>query len=259
MQDAPERSVMAKADELPEWDSWAEYYDRMDADREPMIAFYRSLVKESFTDLLELGSGTGRVASALADVRPALQVIGVDKSPKMVDVAKKRDPRCQWLVADMKHLSLRQQFDMIICCYNTLQQILDDGELVKMFGSVKRQLKSGGIFAFDIYEPNPDYLRVDRVDRLVRSVTNAEGRTLEIREDARFDPSTAVYSIHWKLISRAVEIPVTEIEYHYRQYSSSEINNLLHRADLKIIEQFSDFDRSPPGYGPKQVIVAATT
>ena len=53
------------------------------------IALYRLLAERSTGSVLELGCGTGRVALALAD--DGHDVVGVDMSKGMLEIAKRHD------------------------------------------------------------------------------------------------------------------------------------------------------------------------
>jgi demethylmenaquinone methyltransferase/2-methoxy-6-polyprenyl-1,4-benzoquinol methylase len=53
------------------------------------------------TTLLDLATGTGDLAEAIAKACPAVKITGADFSAPMLDVARARDlPQAQWLVAD---------------------------------------------------------------------------------------------------------------------------------------------------------------
>jgi SAM-dependent methyltransferase len=63
--------------------------------------------------ILDLGCGTGEpLARHLIEQGHA--VTGVDSSPAMIDLAKRRFPDADWIVADMRTLSLRRRFAGIL-------------------------------------------------------------------------------------------------------------------------------------------------
>jgi cyclopropane fatty-acyl-phospholipid synthase-like methyltransferase len=63
--------------------------------------------------VLDLGCGSGRpVAQHMAD--RGLHVIGVDSSPTMISLCRSRLPDHEWIVADMRELSLGRRFDGIV-------------------------------------------------------------------------------------------------------------------------------------------------
>jgi SAM-dependent methyltransferase len=68
--------------------------------------------------VLDAGCGTGRVAIELA--RRGLEVVGVDKDPSMLDVARQRVPELSWIEADLVELDLRRTFDVVVMAGNVL-------------------------------------------------------------------------------------------------------------------------------------------
>jgi len=71
------------------------------------------------TTVLEPGCGSGRMLEALAD--RGCQVVGIDRSPRMVELAGRRlGTRGEVFEADMTHFDLGRAFDGAVCPINTL-------------------------------------------------------------------------------------------------------------------------------------------
>jgi SAM-dependent methyltransferase len=63
--------------------------------------------------VLDLGCGSGRpVAQHLVEL--GLHVTGIDSSPAMISLCRSRLPLHEWIVADMRTLSLGRRFDGIL-------------------------------------------------------------------------------------------------------------------------------------------------
>src|SRR6266704_1207812 len=129
--------------EATAWNTWADYYDLADGDRVPYIAFYRSLLTDRTRSVLELGCGTGTITSAVAqriarrtDNAQAIRVVGVDASEGMLRVARAREATVEWIFGDMRSPPVQGPFDLVFCCYNTLQHLLDNEDLVQAFRAV---------------------------------------------------------------------------------------------------------------------------
>jgi SAM-dependent methyltransferase len=239
------------------YDTWAEYYDLMDADRAPFVAFYRSLVGARTESVLDVGCGTGTIAIALASDVPG-RVVGVDVSARMLQVAKTKAESLEWLQGDLRCPPVVGAFDLVVCCFNTLQHLLADEDLRRAFAAVGSLLTPKGVFAFDIYQPNLDYLRTPQTDRLARSVTDNRGRRLEIREDSRYDSDARVLCLDWRLVQadKPEAAPLASTRHLMRQYFPNEIEGLLGTAGLEIQERFGDLDRSVfDAESKKQVVV----
>ena len=88
-------------------------------------AFYgrdHRLIETTGMTVLDVGCGSGYKALALAHVNPGTTVVGIDLSPKSIELAKQRaefwglGDRLEFHVLDVEHLGrLEQQFDYINC------------------------------------------------------------------------------------------------------------------------------------------------
>lgn len=246
------------------YDEWARYYDLLQGDRAPMIEFYRSLIQPGARSLLELACGTGTVTIALAAEltrhTPDARVVGVDESAGMLEIARSRDQRIAWVPGDMRSPPVSGRFDLVVCCFNTMQCLTSDVELGRFFETVRPLLSDAGVFAFDIYQPNLDYLNNTYADRCVRAVNDDRGRPLELRESTIYDATSQILTFDLALGERdrcgGAAVPITRISYRMRQYFPSQIERLLAGANLAIHDRYGDFDRSPfTPTAKKQVIV----
>jgi SAM-dependent methyltransferase len=235
------------------YDAWAEYYDLTDADREPFVTFYGSLLSPDIRSVLELGCGTGTIAIALAArlrARPqssAARVVGVDLSQGMLSVARRRDQRVEWLHGDMRAPDVRGPFDVVLCCFNTLQHLLTDADMAAALSAVRRLLGPRGVFAFDVYQPNAEYLNAPHTNHLARTVAGPDGAPLEIREDTGYDPLTCILTVTWRLVDprRPDAEPLAQSQYGLRQYSRLALDRLIEAAGLTVRERYGEFDRAP--------------
>lgn len=249
------------------FDSWADFYDLTDADRGASIDFYRRLVTDQTRSLLELGCGTGTITIALATAMQArtggpdtIRVVGLDQSREMLRVARSRDPHIDWVLGDMRAPNIDGPFDLVISPFNTLQYLLRDEDLAQAFRSVRHLISDRGIFAFDIYQPNPEYLANPQTDRLARSVTDPDGRRLEIREDTSYDPDSLVLTVNWRLVETDDgRPPLASTTHRMRQFAAADVDRILAEAGLEGRERYGGLDRSPfTGASKKQVVVCGT-
>jgi SAM-dependent methyltransferase len=82
----------------------------------------------------------------------ATDVVGVDASDDMLDVARRKStrPGVSFTRADMRSFDLGRTFDAAVCASNSLNNMADRAELRQVFGRVARHLRPGGVFAFDV-------------------------------------------------------------------------------------------------------------
>ena len=246
------------------YDAWAAWYDIGEGDRSTDLAYYLSLAKSPMRSVLELGCGTGVIASAmrakLSGLEPERQVrvVGVDQSAAMLALAQARDAAVEWRLGDLSQAPGEDRFDLVFCAFNTLQFMLRDEDLMRALVNARKRLAEGGRFAFDLYQPNFPYLRIARQDSLGRRVVH-QGRQLEIREDASYHEDSRILELHWRL--RDIAMPeriLAATSFRIRQYPAEEILRLLDCAGLGVLERYGDLQRSPfNAESKKQVLVCA--
>jgi SAM-dependent methyltransferase len=246
-----------------DYDTAAAWYDRVVVDPAPVIAFYTGLIRAGQASLLELGCGTGVVTApmaarlrALAGGR-AVRVVGLDAAVGMLEIAARRDPGIEWLAGDMRALPDCGRFELIACCYNTLQH-LDAAGLGACFRRVRALLAPGGRFAFDIYRPNLPYLRITRQDDQVRRIEAPDGTMVQLLEDSVLEEEAGLLRVTWRVVdpARPAAGPLMRMELDMWQHDPRTVEAALAAAGLRIEERYGDLDRS--AWSPtakKQVVV----
>lgn len=139
--------VMKKSDKNKVYKTYDEIITWFDDHRS------KDLVKEKFyleylqgkipvdADILDVGCGTGEPIAKYF-IEKGYKIIGIDVSKKMIELCKKRFPKNQWVVADMRQLNLQKQFDLVIVWHSLFHLTHDDqrstlkllSSLVKPFG-----------------------------------------------------------------------------------------------------------------------------
>lgn len=255
---------MIPAKDARPYDNWADYYDLAEADRSVMTSFYAGLVTGAVRSILELACGTGVILSALskrvAELNGTIKdarFAGLDESKRMLEIARRREPQFEWVLGDIREPPIEGHFDLVICCFNTLQFCRSDAELLRTFKAVRQLLSKEGVFAFDLYQPSLQYLSVPLRNRLIRQVQDAMGRTFELLEDASYDASTGQYDVTWRLKdpNSGMEAPA-RLNFRYNQYPAADVEHLLNKAGFAIRERYGNLDKSPfTELSKKQVVV----
>lgn len=93
----------SKASEREKWRKSGAYYHR------ELERYLQFLVPKN-SSVLEIGCGTGELLAALEPRRG----LGIDISPKMIDIAANKFPRVQFQTGDLDKLQIREKFDYVI-------------------------------------------------------------------------------------------------------------------------------------------------
>ncbi len=129
---------------------WADYTEKI-------LARHCSLPGGDGADgaflLLDLGCGTGSFAIEMA--KRGYDVLGMDQSGDMLAIAKEKEGArdVQFIQQDMTRMELFGTMDIIVCFLDTINHILDESKLNRLFGLCKNYLNPGGLFLFDLATP----------------------------------------------------------------------------------------------------------
>jgi ubiquinone/menaquinone biosynthesis C-methylase UbiE len=106
----------------------------------------------SWNNYLDVGCGTGNMSIKLAAYFK--HIYGVDLSEQMLFEAgeKFRSERLNSILIcqDMRYLELNRTFDLITCCLDAVNYLLEEEDIKKYFYSIKKHLNLDGLFIFDI-------------------------------------------------------------------------------------------------------------
>jgi 2-polyprenyl-3-methyl-5-hydroxy-6-metoxy-1,4-benzoquinol methylase len=120
------------------------------------LPYYAELARQASGEILELACGTGQLTVPLAVA--GLRIAGLDLSEPMLSTAKKRAATAkvsvEYVLGDMRGFSLGRQYALIFIARNSLLHLHSTDDILASFAMVRRHLTPGGIFAFDIFNPN---------------------------------------------------------------------------------------------------------
>ncbi len=105
--------------------------------------------------VVDLGCGSGRFAAALCEA--GYQVLGVDLSPAMIRLAKKRAPGARFLPGSLLNMEL-PACDAVTAIGEIVNYRFDPkhsrAALTRLFRRVHGALRPGGLFVFDVAGPD---------------------------------------------------------------------------------------------------------
>jgi len=138
--------------------------------------------------VVDLGCGSGIWAAELA--RSGYDVLGIDISSAMIQLARKRAPAASFVSASFlsARLPACDAVTAIGECFNyTFDQHKSVGELRRFFRRVHQALRPGGVFIFDVAEPGRALRRAHAEGKDWAILFEAEaGRDLLIRRMTTF-------------------------------------------------------------------------
>lgn len=123
----------------------------------PDVAWFRSVASGTGGPVLELGCGTGRIATALAADGHA--VVGLDRSEAMLaraaDRARAAGVTVELVAADLAGLDLGRRFPLVIVPFNTFLMVPPDDRRSTL-ARIRGHLGPDGLLALDVFQPDPE-------------------------------------------------------------------------------------------------------
>jgi SAM-dependent methyltransferase len=231
----------------------AALYDHEYRRRRVDVNFYRALASEiGAAPLLELGCGSGRLLVPLC--RDGRRVTGVDRSSAMLAAAAgrlqrigRRAQHAQLLRADFRDLPIgRAHFALVLCPFNTLQHLYTREDFERFLGSTRRALLPGGRLAFDVMNPDLEWLarRPDKRWARTRFHHPQTGEVLHYSTNHVYDRATQINYIRIYYESEGGG-PERVVRLTHRMFFPAEIEALLHYNGWRLLARYGDF-----GWGP---------
>lgn len=250
------------------FDEWADLYDWVYAWKRDDIPFYVEEAQRSGGPVLELGCGTGRVAIPVAQA--GIEVVGLDSSAKMLQVARRKaralgpiSGKLTWARGDMRSLSLTRKFALVIIPYRGFLSLLSVEEQRRCLEGIKAHLLPGGRLVFDIFVPDLHTLTDDTAAPVHSwDVTHPEtGHRLVIWDQSRFDNHNQVINVRMIIeeLDRAGEM-VRKLyrDFQLRYIHRYEAQHLLELCGFHVLDLFGDFDHQPLDEASTEMIWVAT-
>ena len=97
---------------------------------------------------MDLACGTGILTGILANA--GMDAEGMDLSRGMIAIARENFPEIPFFIADMTTFCPEKQYDLVTCTGDAVNHIADLSHVEAIFRNVRKYLKPGGYFVFDL-------------------------------------------------------------------------------------------------------------
>ena len=206
--------------------------------------------------VLDLACGTGSMTRALS--ARGYDMIGVDGSAEMLAEAyaqKTEGDSVLYLQQDMRTFELYGTVGAVTCCLDSLNYLLDDGDLARCFATVHNYLDPDGLFLFDMNTPyrfrtvygNCAYVLEDEL--VWDEGTDGEERAaIYCGWQNTFHPETGLCDFDLSLFEEMPDGSYRRSDEHQRErcYSMEEITSALQEAGMELLGVWSDYRFSAP-------------
>lgn len=245
----------------------AKYYDY--DNRDNLIAdipFYLEYAQKTGDEILELGCGTGRVSTPLAEA--GFSVTGIDLSNSMLDVFKEKlenvsgevKSRIKYVNGDMSNFYFDLKYDLIIAPFRAFQALTKEGDINNCLTCVREHLSENGLFIINVFRAYkvldeswcyPETVQWETTDKGtgLKIVKKHWGSKIDIERQVIY-PNFA-YEISDKTGSfERIEEKLSLKYYYYQQ-----LKDYLTEKKFEVIEEYGWYDKSDIKNGRELIFV----
>lgn len=212
------------------------------------IDFIVNTADEFGGPVLELGSGTGRLA--LPILKHGHSYTGIEYSSAFVECAKNKvqqyGEKATILKGDMRSFDLDQKFQFIFIGFNSIFHLLTNEDVMSCFKCVHKHLTENGIFLIDTFIPDPLFLYRDMKKYFVMEFDTPDGVHCIVSETNDYDNESQINHIKWYFNYVGKDKPEI-FKFDMHMIFPDTMDRLLADAGLVIREKYGDYEKTPLG------------
>jgi SAM-dependent methyltransferase len=216
--------------------------------------FYTGLVM-SAPAVLDVGCGTGRLLTAAHRAGHPGRLVGLDPAPAMLVQARRREPRVEWVLGDLRSHSWRGEFDLVVMTGHAFQVLVGDEELRTCLRAVRDALAVGGRFVFETLNPAGRPWEHWTPER-VREVADEDGSVAWMWQEVmgpvtgdRVTFTETFEGVRWE----RPQVSTTTLRF----LGPAGLERFLNEAGLTVVEQYGDWGRGPVTSTSPEIITVA--
>src|SRR3972149_2494185 len=250
---------------MNDYTAFAELYDLFYAAFDADIPMYAGFAERTGGPILEIGSGTGRVALALAE--EGHHIIGLEISQAMRSIAQRKidaagaSDQVALIAGDMRGFQIDEYFGLVVAPINTFLHNLTLEDQLATLSNIKRHLKPGGLLVMDCFNPDPAQAADDRRLIVQRSVIDrATGQTALLLLSRATDWGNQLQEITY-LVDRPDaqgRIQRTVFPASFRFIFRNEMQALLKLGGFDLKEVYGSYELDQFETGSDKMIVVAS-
>jgi len=221
-------------------------YDSIHANYKWDYTLIEDFAKKYKGSVLELASGTGRLATPI--LKLGLDYTGLELSKVFLKEAKKNfKSEANFILGDMRNFHLKSTFDFIFIGFNSFLHNLTIEDAKSCLKCVLNHLSLKGKFLLSIFVPNPEFLYRE-ANKLYPATDffqfeNSQCRILETND---YDPGTQINKLIW-YVEKNGKMDLKKYNYSMRMFYPHEMDILFQEEGFIIEDKFGDYDLSPLG------------
>lgn len=228
-------------------------YDRLYRNSDDVELFV-DLASQAGGPILEVACGTGRCVLPL--IRKGFDTVGLDRSPVMLDIFRKKLAkevdevvhRATLLLDDGRDFAIPLRFGMAFIGMDSYCHLLTKEDQEAFADNVFQHLRPGGLLVIDVF--NPD------LEQLGKGAKEFEDGLVTVREEVT-GVDRAWQILVMRTVVRRGEKALTSVDWSLRYSFRFEMEHLLEKIGFDIISVWGDYRRTPFGKAMGRLFVVA--
>lgn len=242
---------------MESYTSFARVYDLFmdNVPYEEWCEYLTTLLKENGIEdglILDLGCGTGKLTRLME--QKGYDMIGVDNSFEMLDIAREQDSKnILYLMQDMREFELYGTVRAVYSACDSVNYILEEEELLEVFKLVNNYLDPGGLFIFDI---NSSFKYHELLAENTFAETREEGSFIW---ENYFDEEEGINEYDLTLYIEEEDGRFARFqEMHYQKcYELNTIKILIEAAGLEFVVAYDAYTKNPVADDSEKITIVA--
>ena len=206
---------------------------------------FERYLKEKPSIVLDLACGTGRMTREMSS--RGYDMIGIDGSVDMLSLAYSAGGEgILYLCQDMQEFELYGTVGATLCCLDSLNYLVEDGDLEKVFSLVHNYSDPDALFLFDM-NSKYKFENVYSDNSYILEDENEDGRQIFCGWQNFYDSDSKICSFYLSVFEEQKNGSYTRAdeEQYERCYELDEIKSLLDKCGFELLGVFSDVKFSP--------------
>ncbi len=239
--------------ETAQYDPIAELYDGYPGNYLEDIPFFVEEAGRAGSPVLEIGVGTGRLALCLAAA--GVEVVGIDSSPAMLRVLRRRlaqfphlKPQVRAVAADMRRFALREKFRLALVPFRTFLYLLTREDQRRALRAIRAHLEPGGRVVLAFFVPRRELISRGRTEPAeMARFAGPDGATISAWDWTELLADQRVVShITYRWLDEQGSV-IRELEHALtaRYVRPEEMPPLFEECGFRVAARYGDFGRGP--------------
>ena len=240
----------------------AEVYDRLnkDIDYSKWADFFEKCFDKFCGDrpelFLDLACGTGRMTRTMS--ARGYDMIGVDGSEAMLSEAYMQGGEgILYLLQDMREFELYGTVGAVVCCLDSINYLLEESDVKKVFSLVHNYLDPDGLFIFDVNSPYK-FENVYGNEAYILEDEDEEG-AIFCGWQNDYNRESRICDFYLTIFSETEKGSYIREEEHQRErcYDREAIEEMLSESGFEMLGVYSDFDFNSPAENSERWYIVA--